>query len=154
LDIEEYIDIQPMANDESISVIDYLQPKVGFNHKNFRTIRDQYQQECGGSFPPIHNESALKKAAQRLKINIDSNFDILCECMAPNEKNSQLMVQNALRSIVTSQNEDTLKKSNTSFANPISNVSVTHGMNKVFFNSAFGETFIILKGIFIMTGNI
>jgi hypothetical protein len=121
-----------MANDESISVIDYLQPKVGFNHKNFRTIRDQYQQECGGSFPSIQNECALKKAAQQLKINIDSNFDVLCECMEPDAKKSQLMVQNALSSIVPSQNEVTLKKSNVSFANAISNVTVTHGMNKVF----------------------
>jgi len=130
-----------MADDQWISVIDYLQLKTGLNHKNFRTIREQYQQECGGSFPSIQNESALKKAAQRLKINIDSNFDILCECMEPDAKNSQLMVHNALLSTVTSQNEVTLKKSNISFANAISNVSVTHGMNEVFFKSDFGETF-------------
>jgi hypothetical protein len=116
-----------MADDEWISAIDYLQSKAGLNHKNFRTS--------------IHNESALKKAAQRLKINIDSNFDILCECMEPDAKKSQLMVHNALLSTVTSQNEVTLKKPDISFANAISNVSVTHGMNEVFFNSGFGKIF-------------
>jgi len=121
-----------MADDQWISVIDYLQLKTGLNHKNFRTIREQYQQECGGSFPSIQNESALKKAAQRLKINTDSNFDILCECMEPDTKTAQLMVENALFSTVPSQNEVTLKKPNISFANTISNGTVIHGMNKVF----------------------
>jgi hypothetical protein len=123
-----------MADDGWISVIDYLQSETGLNHKNFTTIRDQYQQECGGSFPSLNNESALKKVAQRLKINIDTNFDILCECMESDEKTSQLMVQSVLPNIATSQMKVPLDKSNISSRKTISNVPATHGMNKEFFS--------------------
>ncbi|CAF2602231.1 unnamed protein product [Rotaria sp. Silwood2] len=106
-----------MTDDQWISIVNYLQPNGCFNYENFATIRDQYQQECGGSFPSLQNESALKKVAQKLKIKIDTNnnFELLCDCvLLSNADDSQSLVQSGLHGAIQPHNEVTLEKSNIS----------------------------------------
>ncbi|CAF0908395.1 unnamed protein product [Rotaria sordida] len=104
-----------MADAQWISVVDYLQSDIGFNSKNFGTIREHYQQECGGSFPVVIDDFAIKKVAQQLKIKIDdeNDFGLLCDCViSSNADDSQLVAQTRFDNAIPSQHRSTLKKSN------------------------------------------
>ncbi|CAF0925838.1 unnamed protein product [Rotaria sp. Silwood1] len=129
-----------MANDQWISIVDYLQSDADFNYKNFATIRSQYQQECGGSFPSLTNEAALKKVAQQLKIKIDTdaNFELLCDCViSSNADDSQLVVQSRLNGAIQPQHRATVEKSNSFSSKTDSVTTVNKGIKKEFFNLRF-----------------
>ncbi|CAF4640531.1 unnamed protein product [Rotaria sp. Silwood2] len=72
-----------MANDQWISIFDYLRSNTGFNDRNFIIIRERYQQQCGGSFPELYDESAVKEVARQLKIKINTAecLDLLRDCI-------------------------------------------------------------------------
>jgi len=72
-----------MTDNQWISIVDYLQSKTGFNDRNFITIREQYQQKCGGSFLESPDVSAIKEVARQLKIKIDTDEDLelLSDCV-------------------------------------------------------------------------
>jgi hypothetical protein len=92
-----------MATDQHRSIIDYLQTKTIFNDDNFRIIREQYRQECGGSFPTSLNESAADQVVEHLNITIDTeeSLQLLYDCFSSAEiNNSQFLVKKKLANIL------------------------------------------------------
>jgi hypothetical protein len=72
-----------MADDQLISIFDYLQCNTDFNDRNFITIRERYEQQCGGSFPESKDECAVKEVARQLKIKTDTteSLELLRDCV-------------------------------------------------------------------------
>ena len=87
-----------MPDDLWVSAFDYLQSETGFNVENFRTFRHRYNQECGGEFHSIEDESeVLKKVARQLKIKLnddDRSMALLSECItSEDEDESRTLVE-------------------------------------------------------------
>ncbi len=120
-----------MANDQCSLIVDYLQPSTGFNDNNFQIIREQYRQQCGGSFPTSLNDSAMDRVSEQLNIKIDSaeSLELLYACASSPEINdSRLLVKKKLASMVQSQNGSSVeKKQITSFATAM---TTNNGMMK------------------------
>ena len=80
-----------MANNQYISILDYLRCNTGFSDRKFIIIREKYQEQCGGSFPEEQDESAIREVARQLKIQIDTDesWSLLCDCVVtPNMEES------------------------------------------------------------------
>jgi hypothetical protein len=119
-----------MANDRQRSIMDYLQTNTGFNDENFRIIREQYRQQCGGSFPTLLNESAADQVAEQLNITFDTRegLDLLHYCFSSAEINySRVLVEEALANIRLLQNGISVEKKH------ITTTITNNGMMKLFY---------------------
>ncbi len=120
-----------MANNQYSLIVDYLQPNTSFNDDNFRIIREQYRQQCGGSFPTSLNELAADEVPEQLNIKIDTSesLQLLYDCVSSSEINvSRLLVKKKLASIVQSPNGIGIEKQQiTSFA---TTMTTNNGMMK------------------------
>ena len=104
-----------MADDQWISIVDYLQTNRGFHDKNFTAIHQKYKQECGETFPPLRNESALHAVTSQLKIKIDGeeDMDLLYECViSANEDEARRVVKSTLDNLKRTMNTTTISGAN------------------------------------------
>lgn len=130
-----------MTDDQWISIIDFLQSKTGFHNQNFTIIREQYRQQCGGSFPEPCNESAVKEVARQLKIKIDTteSLELLRDCViSSSEEDSRTVVKGTWNDITGHQNVVTVN-------GPVFNHSTTttNGTTKHFLRSIAQLTFLM-----------
>jgi len=110
--------------------MDYLQTSTVFNDENFRIIREQYRQQCGGSFPKLLNESAADQVAEQLNITFDTRegLDLLHYCFSSAEINhSRDLVEKALANILQLQNGISVEKKQ------ITTTITNNGMMKLFY---------------------
>jgi hypothetical protein len=86
---------------------------TGFNDANFRIIREQYRQQCGGSFPTLLDESAADRVVEQLNITIDTaeSLQLLYDCFSSVEINdSRILVKHKLANILQLQNRISLER--------------------------------------------